>query len=122
MLIRIQLYLLLFVLTFLAVARSYGQTEPILTQYMFNMQYVNPAYAGMWEKIGFNSLVRKQWAGFDRSPLTQVISFHTPTKNENVGLGLNVSATGSGMKTSSAFLAITPMRLHSPRKPGCAWG
>lgn len=96
MLIRIQLYLLLSVLTFLPVARSYGQTEPILTQYMFNMQYVNPAYAGMWEKIGFNSLVRKQWAGFDRSPLTQVISFHTPTKNENVGLGLNVTSDRFG--------------------------
>ncbi|WP_073000762.1 PorP/SprF family type IX secretion system membrane protein [Mariniphaga anaerophila] len=70
---------------------SYGQAEPILTQYMFNMQPINPAYAGMWEKVGFSTLVRKQWAGINRSPLTQVFSFHTPTKNEKVGLGLNVT-------------------------------
>ena len=57
---------------------------------MFNAQVINPAYAGMWEKIGFTALVRKQWAGINRSPLTQVISIHSPTKNEFVGLGLNV--------------------------------
>jgi len=55
------------------------------------MQVVNPAYAGMWEKIGFSSLVRKQWTGINRSPLTEVFSFHTPLKNETTGLGLNVT-------------------------------
>ena len=57
---------------------GFGQMEPVLTQYMFNMQVVNPAYAGMWEKIGFSSLVRKQWTGINRSPLTEIFSFHTP--------------------------------------------
>src|SRR5665811_2030242 len=66
------------------------QQDPIFTQYMFNTQMINPAYAGMWEKIGFSSLVRKQWAGIDRTPLTEVISFHTPLRNEFVGMGLNV--------------------------------
>jgi len=67
-----------------------GQTDPIFTQYMFNTQAVNPAYAGMWEKIGFFTLMRKQWTGIDRSPLTQMVSFHSPLKNEYVGVGLNV--------------------------------
>ncbi|MDD4755365.1 MAG: type IX secretion system membrane protein PorP/SprF [Prolixibacteraceae bacterium] len=73
------------------VIESQGQMEPVLTQYMFNMQVVNPAYAGMWEKIGFSSLVRKQWTGINRSPLTEVFSFHTPLRNETTGLGLNVT-------------------------------
>lgn len=67
-----------------------GQQDPIFSQYMFNTQSVNPAYAGMWEKIGFLSLVRKQWAGIDRTPLTQMVSFHSPLKNEYVGVGLNI--------------------------------
>jgi type IX secretion system PorP/SprF family membrane protein len=67
-----------------------AQLDPILTQYMFNMQTINPAYAGMWEKMGFSSLIRKQWAGIDRTPLTEVISLHSPLKNEFVGVGLNV--------------------------------
>lgn len=70
--------------------KGLAQQDPILTQYMFNMQTINPAYAGMWEKIGFSSLIRKQWAGIDRTPLTEVISFHSPLKNEYVGIGLNV--------------------------------
>lgn len=65
--------------------------DPVLTQYMFNMQIVNPAYAGMWEKIGFTSLVRKQWSGINRSPLTEVFSFHTPMENKITGLGLNIT-------------------------------
>jgi type IX secretion system PorP/SprF family membrane protein len=62
------------------------------------MQPVNAAYAGMWEKIGFSSLVRKQWTGINRSPLTQVISFHTPLKNKKVGLGLNVTNDRYGLE------------------------
>lgn len=67
-----------------------GQQDPIFTQYMFNNQAINPAYAGMWEKTGFISLVRKQWMGIDKSPFTQLVSFHSPMRNEYVGIGLNI--------------------------------
>lgn len=69
---------------------SFSQQDPIFTQYMFSTQVINPAYAGMWEKIGFSSLIRKQWAGIDRTPLTEFISFHSPLKSEFVGVGLTV--------------------------------
>lgn len=78
-----------FIILLLA-TKVYPQLDPILTQYMFGTQVINPAYAGMWEKVGFSSLIRKQWAGIDRTPLTEVISFHSPLKNEYVGVGLNV--------------------------------
>jgi type IX secretion system PorP/SprF family membrane protein len=67
-----------------------GQQDPIFTQYMYNTQSVNPAYAGIWSKTGFISLVRKQWTGIDRSPFTQMISMHSPLLNENMGVGLNI--------------------------------
>ena len=70
--------------------KSFAQLDPIFTQYMFNTQLINPAYAGMWEKIGFSTLVRKQWAGIDQTPLTEVISLHSPLKKEFVGMGLTV--------------------------------
>jgi type IX secretion system PorP/SprF family membrane protein len=86
-------------LLLLLLTGSYGQVEPIYTQYMFNMQPINPAYAGMWEKIGFSSLIRKQqWAGINRSPLTQIFSFHTPLNNEKVGLGLNITSDKYGLE------------------------
>ncbi|QGY43691.1 type IX secretion system membrane protein PorP/SprF [Maribellus comscasis] len=85
--------------------KGFSQQDPILTQYMFNMQTINPAYAGMWEKIGFSSLVRKQWAGIEKSPLTEIISFHSPLKNEFVGVGLNVMNDRFGKENRLSIFA-----------------
>ncbi len=94
-----------------------AQQDPIFTQYMFNGQIHNPAYAGMWEKIGFTALVREQWAGINRAPITQAISFHTPTKNEAVGLGLNIISDTYGRQKTLSVLGdyayevfLTPRR------------
>lgn len=76
--------------------RAAAQQDPIFSQYMFTTQAINPAYAGIWEKIGFNTLVRKQWAGIQRSPFTQLFSFHMPVFNENIGIGLNIVADTYG--------------------------
>jgi len=69
---------------------SKGQQDPMYTQYIFNLQTVNPAYAGSWQTIGFMALSRFQWVGLKGHPTTQTFSFQTPLKSENVGIGLNV--------------------------------
>ncbi len=81
---------ILLVILFFQFMVAKGQQDPMFTQYSNNIQSINPAYAGMWEKIGFFSMVRRQWAGIDKAPLTEIFSFHTPLRNEFVGLGLNV--------------------------------
>ncbi len=70
--------------------QSAAQQDPIFTQYMYNGQVINPAYAGIWEKAGFTALVREQWAGINRAPITESISLHSPLNNESVGIGLNI--------------------------------
>lgn len=97
--------------------QSVAQQDPIFTQYMFNGQIHNPAYAGMWEKIGFTVLVREQWAGINRAPLTESISFHTPLNNESVGMGLNITNDTYGREKRLSILAdyayeifLTPQR------------
>ena len=102
---------------FLVTLQAAAQQDPIFTQYMFNGQIFNPAYAGMWEKIGFTALVREQWAGINRAPLTEAISFHTPLNNESVGLGLNIVNDTYGREQRLSVLAdyayeifLTPQR------------
>lgn len=68
----------------------HAQQEPTYTQYMFNTQTLNPAYAGTWETTGFMVLAREQWTGIENAPSTQTFSFQTLHKNNNVGLGLDV--------------------------------
>ena len=90
---------------------SRAQLDPMFTQYMFNTQSINPAYAGMWEKIGFFSLVRKNYAGIDKAPLTQLLSFHTPLKNENVGLGLNIINDNIGRESRLSIFGDYSYRI-----------
>ena len=97
--------------------QSVAQQDPIFTQYMYNGQVLNPAYAGIWEKAGFTALVREQWAGINRAPLTESISIHSPLNNESVGIGLNVINDTYGREKRLSILAdyayevnLTPWR------------
>jgi type IX secretion system PorP/SprF family membrane protein len=69
---------------------SFAQQDPMYTQYFFNTQTVNPAYAGTWESLGFMALARHQWTGWDGAPRTYTFSMQAPMRNERVALGLNV--------------------------------
>ena len=84
--IQIALFALIILLSFGANA----QQDPMYTQYMFNTQTINPAYAGTWESVGFMVLGRQQWAGIEGAPETYSFSLQAPLKNERVALGFNV--------------------------------
>jgi type IX secretion system PorP/SprF family membrane protein len=89
---------LLTILVFLAVNIAKGQQDPMYTQYNFNTQTFNPAYAGTWKSLGFLVLGRHQWVGMDGAPTTYTFSMQTNTKNEKVGLGLNFVSDKIGME------------------------
>jgi type IX secretion system PorP/SprF family membrane protein len=74
----------------IAANASFAQQDPMYTQYFFNTQTINPAYAGTWETVGFMALARNQWVGWDGAPETYTFSIQAPLKNEKVALGLNV--------------------------------
>jgi len=75
---------------------SFAQQDAQYTQYMYNMNVINPAYAG--SKIGTLSaslLGRTQWVGIPGSPQTAVLSLHKPIKG-NMGLGVSILADKIG--------------------------
>lgn len=65
-----------------------AQQDPQYTQYMYNMNVVNPAYAGLKETLSMTALYRKQWSGLEGAPETFTFSGHSPV-NDKVGLGLS---------------------------------
>jgi len=77
-------------LVMIATYSSFAQQDPMYTQYIFNTQTINPAYAGTWESLGFMALARQQWAGWDGAPQTYTFSIQSPLKSEKVAMGLNV--------------------------------
>lgn len=65
-----------------------GQQDPHYTQYMYNMNVMNPAYAGSKESLSGGILYRKQWVDIEDSPTTGTFFVHSPV-GKNVGLGLS---------------------------------
>lgn len=80
-----------------------AQQDPMYTQYMFNTQTINPAYAGTWESLGFTALARQQWSGIEGAPETYTFSVQAPLKNERVALGLNVISDKIGLEKRFYF-------------------
>jgi len=66
-----------------------AQQSPHYTQYMYNMNIINPAYAGSKENLSFGLLYRKQWIEIEDAPTTFSLSGSAPI-GKNVGLGLSI--------------------------------
>ncbi|WP_241244357.1 type IX secretion system membrane protein PorP/SprF [Flagellimonas marinaquae] len=74
-----------------AIITSYGQQDPQFTQYMYNTQVINPAYAGSREVLSFGLLGRTQWVGLEGSPETGTFTVNSPIGlYDNMGLGLSI--------------------------------
>lgn len=67
---------------------SYAQQDPHYTQYMYNMNVINPAYAGSKESLSGGLLYRKQWVEIEDAPTTGTFFLHSPV-GKNVGLGFS---------------------------------
>ncbi|MGB3606060.1 MAG: type IX secretion system membrane protein PorP/SprF [Psychroserpens sp.] len=76
------------IIVLLIATQVYGQQDPQYTQYMYNMNVINPAYAGSKENLSFGLLYRSQWAGIDGAPETGTFFGHTRV-GEKVGIGLS---------------------------------
>lgn len=89
-----------------------AQQDPMFTQYNFNTQTFNPAYAGSWESLGFLALGRYQWVGLNGHPTTYTFSMQTPTRNENVAWGVNVISDKIGKEQHLTFSGDYSYRLR----------
>lgn len=67
----------------------FAQQDPQYTQYMYNTNAVNPAYAGSRGVMSVFGLYRTQWVGLDGAPKTANVSMNTPIGDSRVGLGVS---------------------------------
>jgi len=57
------------------------------SQYMVNGLVINPAYAGSREIFSVSGSYVKTWASFPGAPTHQLVSLHSPLKNDRIALG-----------------------------------
>ena len=57
------------------------------SQYMVNGLVINPAYAGSRNIFSFSGSYVKTWSSFPGAPTHQLLSIHSPLKNDRIALG-----------------------------------
>jgi type IX secretion system PorP/SprF family membrane protein len=105
--------LIILLLSFIANSNFFAQTEPMYSQYMFNMGAINPAYAGSRGATNFNYFGRSQWSGIDGAPKTHSVTLDGASKNDKFGLGVQLYNDQIGVfKTNVANVyAATRVRV-----------
>ncbi len=105
---KIHFVLVTLVLSFLDVN---AQQDPHYTQYMYNMNVINPAYAGSKENLSGAILYRQQWAGLQGAPKTATLSLHSPV-GKNVGLGISAISDKIGPVEENNIYADFSYKLN----------
>ena len=90
-----------------------AQTDPMYSQYMFNMTAINPAYAGSRGGIAVNYFGRSQWTGIPGAPVTHSLTVDGSTANGRFGFGAQLYNDQIGVfKTNGAnLMASTRVRV-----------
>jgi len=67
--------------------KGVGQQEMMISQYMFNGLFLNPAYTGSHKFTEVTALHRQQWVGYAGAPVSQILTADAHVKNTKVGWG-----------------------------------
>lgn len=76
-------------LLFLSIHVGLAQQDPHFSLYKYNMNVINPAFAGVGEGAEVTFGARSQWTGIEDAPETYNFNANTPL-NRGVGLGVSV--------------------------------
>lgn len=96
------------------VARA--QQDPMISQYMTNQIYFNPAYAGTHDYSSLSGAYRKQWVNFPGAPTTSFLSYDKNFVDRNVGLGITFVNDHIGVSDQSEI--AVQYAYHIPMAKG----
>jgi type IX secretion system PorP/SprF family membrane protein len=82
--------LIVLLTVFVFSGKAVAQQDPMYTQYMDNLQIINPGFTGSTEFASFMVVARNQWVAFEGAPRTRTFSFHSPLKTSKIGLGFSL--------------------------------
>lgn len=80
--------------------------------YMFNTLTINPAYAGVKESFSFTTMYSKWWMGFEGNNDVQVITGHSPLKNNKMAVGFMAENQRFGLRNYTNAYAYYNYRIE----------
>jgi type IX secretion system PorP/SprF family membrane protein len=83
---------------------SQAQQNPMISQYMFNGLFLNPAYAGSHRLMSTTMHHRSQWVGFEGAPTTNIIAFDAMLPDKKNAIGAVLSHDKIGVTSEAELL------------------
>ncbi len=110
------------ILGILAGGQALAQQDPMLSQYMFNGLFLNPAYAGSHKYWTSTMTYRKQWVAMSGSPETAILAVDGPIAAKNMGLGVTFMYDRIGVSTHNKISANYAYQIRTSAKSKLAMG
>ncbi len=103
---------------------SIAQQDVQFTQYFWNKLLINSGYAGSHDNASITLIHRDQWMGIvdDGRPVSQAFTFHTPLRNDKIGVGLSVIRDNLGPTESTNIAGDFAYRIKVDDKSRLAFG
>jgi len=101
--------------------KIHAQQSPHFTQYLYNMNIINPAYAGSKKNLSLSLFYRKQWIEVEGSPTTATFSGSMPL-SKNLGIGLSALSDKIGPVTENNMYTDISYTLALGEKHRLAFG
>ncbi|TVZ16965.1 type IX secretion system membrane protein PorP/SprF [Maribacter sp. MAR_2009_72] len=98
------LYKIIVILVFLMAIKVSAQQDPNYTLYVYNMNLINPAYAGADNSTDLGVNIRSQWSNVKGAPETQSFIFGTPV-GKNLGVGLSIISDKTFIEKQTSIAA-----------------
>lgn len=99
----------------------HAQQDPQYTQYMYNQNVINPAYAGSTDNTRLTVLHRQQWTGVQGAPETLTFAGSTAI-GDRIGVGLSVISDQIGPVQEKNFYADFAYKLQVGKNTTLALG
>ncbi len=94
-------------------SQLWSQQDAMLSQYMFNGLFLNPAYAGSHKYWSSTFTYRNQWVAMDGAPETTILAVDGPIASKNMGLGFSFMYDKIGVSTHNKITANYSYQLRT---------
>lgn len=99
-----------------------GQQDAVNSQFIMNKMFINPGYTGYREQPTIIAVHRSQWIGFKGAPSTQVLSFDTPLKKNELAAGGGLMHDKLGPTSRLGLSGYFAYRTRLSNRATISWG
>jgi type IX secretion system PorP/SprF family membrane protein len=103
-------------------SRLWAQQEVMVSQYMFNGLFLNPAYAGSHPYVSGSLLHREQWTSIEGAPTTSMLAVDGPLWNNKMGLGFSLVHDRIGISRDLELTGHYAYRIRTGENGKLAFG